>query len=217
MPPGVAATIELRDASQHPAGAGRKALAVMPGGALELHGGKGLRLPFARLGATAAAGAAVLSLDADAAAGGWADGDEVAVSSTDFDPFQTERAVVIGVDGGRLTLAAPLRFKHFGEVTAGVDQRAEVSHRWSVGGTERRRSLGYQPETWGLGRRRSAESQSVLRRGRPAGRGYQFIHQLLCQSALPEQAAIAGLRRTEMSWTAFPKQPARISSSNQTE
>lgn len=58
LPPSVTATIVLNNGSAHPA-AGRKALAVLAGGTLELHGGKGLDAPWARLAATAPAGSKV--------------------------------------------------------------------------------------------------------------------------------------------------------------
>lgn len=86
--PGAAATIRLfYGASPHP-DFGFKALALRSGGSLELHGTKGLAAPWARLAATADAGATVLTLDADVGAAGWAAGDAVALASTDFDPYQ---------------------------------------------------------------------------------------------------------------------------------
>lgn len=42
-------------------------------------------------------------------------------------PYQTERARVASVAGNRVTLSAPLRYMHYGAVTMGVDQRAEVA------------------------------------------------------------------------------------------
>lgn len=62
LPPGVTATILLRSGSVHPV-AGRKALAVLAGGTIELYGAKGLDSSWARLAATAPAGARVLALD----------------------------------------------------------------------------------------------------------------------------------------------------------
>ncbi|KAL4443276.1 hypothetical protein ABPG75_011013 [Micractinium tetrahymenae] len=93
VPAGITATIELQNGSAHPA-AGRKALALLAGGTLELHGAKGLALPWARLAATAAKGTATLHLDSDASAAGWAAGDELAIASTDYDPYQTERVTI---------------------------------------------------------------------------------------------------------------------------
>lgn len=179
VPAKFTATIELRGGAAHPA-AGRKALAVLAGGTLEvrrwvgimprleplggaacvelwparfgpplsfacctnsvarrhpgspppqLHGAKGLGLPWARLAATAARGATSLQLDGDAGAAGWAVGDELAIASTDYDPYQTERVTVTAVGGGgrSVQVAPPLKFMHYGEVTEGVDQRAEAS------------------------------------------------------------------------------------------
>ena len=92
----------------------------------QLHGAKGLDTPWTRLAATAPAGATTLAL-ASAATGSWGVGDELALASTDFDPYQTERVKVAAVAGARVTLAAPLRFKHYGQVDGGMDQRAEVA------------------------------------------------------------------------------------------
>lgn len=99
-----------------------------PAALLQLHGAKGLALPWARLAATATKGATALQLGSDAGAAGWSVGDELAVASTDYDPYQTEHVTVTAVaDGGRsLQVAPPLRFMHFGEFTEGVDERAEV-------------------------------------------------------------------------------------------
>jgi cell migration-inducing and hyaluronan-binding protein len=127
IPGGVTATILLRDGASHPV-AGRKALAVLANGALELHGSKGLGAPWVRLAETAAAGAASLVLDAPSLSS-WSPGDEIAVASTDFDAYQTERVRITAVQGSRVQLAVPLRYKHFGAVTKGVDQRAEVCTR----------------------------------------------------------------------------------------
>lgn len=53
LPPGVVATLELRDGAPHPL-AGRKALAILPGGTLEASGGRGgagaRAVPGARVG-----------------------------------------------------------------------------------------------------------------------------------------------------------------------
>ena len=124
VPASVRATIALRNGVAHPA-AGYKALAVLAGGTLELHGAKGLDASWARLSATAPAGASSLTLDAPSLAS-WGPGDEVAIASTDFDPYQTERVRIASVAGSVVTLSSPLKFKHFGAVTLGVDERAEV-------------------------------------------------------------------------------------------
>jgi hypothetical protein len=93
---------------------------------LQLHGSKGLAAPWARLAATAPAAASSLQLDRDVGAAGWAPGDSLALASTDYDPYQTERLTVTGVTGSRLSVTPPLRFMHFGQVTEGVDERGEV-------------------------------------------------------------------------------------------
>lgn len=65
---------------------------------LQLHGSKGLALPWTRLAATAAAGASELQLDPSKLLATWAPGDRLAVASTDFDPYQTEASM--GGSGG---------------------------------------------------------------------------------------------------------------------
>lgn len=122
----ITAIIRLTDGTAHPT-AGRKALALMSGGTLELHGSKGLTIPWTRLAATAASGTTILDLEADVASSGWAAGDSIAIASTDFDPYQTEKRTVVGVAGSQLTVTPALQFKHWGTVVEGVDERAEVS------------------------------------------------------------------------------------------
>lgn len=92
----------------------------------QLHGAKGLSVPWARLAATAAKGATTLQLDSAVASAGWAVGDELMIASTDFDPYQTERARIVSVSGSQVQVTPPLRFMHYGQVTEGVDERAEV-------------------------------------------------------------------------------------------
>jgi cell migration-inducing and hyaluronan-binding protein len=102
-----------------------KALAVMPGGTLDLHGAP--RLGWTRLAATAPAGATELTLEREA---DWRAGDQIVLTATDFDPAQYDEAVVAAVSGRRVTLAAPLRYAHWGvrQTVAGrtVDERGEV-------------------------------------------------------------------------------------------
>lgn len=110
---------------QGEAGLTAKAVAVMEGGTLDLHGEP--RLSWTRLAATAPAGAALLTLERDA---DWRPGDRLVVASTDFDPMWYDEAVVAGRSGRTLKLAAPLRYAHWGtrQSVAGrdVDERAEV-------------------------------------------------------------------------------------------
>jgi cell migration-inducing and hyaluronan-binding protein len=105
---------------------GAKALAVFPGGTLELHGAP--RTTWTRLAATADAGATTLQFSASP---GWRVGERVVVASTDFDANHAEEAVITGVAGASITLDRALRWRHWGDVqqVAGrpVDQRAEVA------------------------------------------------------------------------------------------
>jgi hypothetical protein len=122
------ATITLTGASEaaDPAlGLRTKALAVMSGGTLDLHGEP--RTGWTRLGATAPAGATEILLEREP---GWRAGDRIVLAASDFDPAQYDEATVARVEGRRVTLAEPLRFAHWGtrQTVAGrtVDERAEV-------------------------------------------------------------------------------------------
>jgi cell migration-inducing and hyaluronan-binding protein len=121
------AVITLTGTAEEHAGAGLtgKALAVLAGGTLELHGEP--RLAWTRLAATANAGATQLTLERDV---DWRAGDRVVVAASDFDPMQYDEAVVASRTGRTVALAAPLRFAHWGvrQTVAGrtVDERAEV-------------------------------------------------------------------------------------------
>ncbi len=105
-------------------GVGARVLAVMSG-SLELHGRP--RTTWTRLGASVGAGNSSIQL---AGPVDWEPGDRIVISSTDFDPFQAEEAVVVSAQGGQITLQAPLRYGHWGQTQtiAGrvVDERAEV-------------------------------------------------------------------------------------------
>ena len=111
-------------ASDQIEGAGAKVLAVI-GGTLDLHGEP--RLTWTRLTATAAAGSSQLQLSG---AVDWRPGERIVVASTDFDPFQAEEAVVASVQGQTVTLQAPLRYLHWGQLQSfggrQLDERAEV-------------------------------------------------------------------------------------------
>ncbi|HET7599478.1 MAG TPA: G8 domain-containing protein [Gemmatimonadales bacterium] len=104
---------------------GDKVLGIMAGGTLDLHGEP--RAGWARLAASAAAGATQLALDQTMP---WRAGDKLVVASTDFDPRRDEEVQVASASGAVVTLAAPLLFDHYGvrQTVAGatVDERAEV-------------------------------------------------------------------------------------------
>lgn len=122
------ATITLTDAAtaeDAALGLTAKALAVMPGGTLDLHGQR--RTSWVRLGATAAAGATQIRLERQV---DWRPGDRLVIAASDFDPAQYDEVVVHTIAGPTVTLEAPLKYAHWGErqTIAGrtVDERAEV-------------------------------------------------------------------------------------------
>ncbi|GLD91783.1 hypothetical protein PINS_up000316 [Pythium insidiosum] len=120
------AEIELRCDSTFPASdERRKGVVVRAGGELELVGAKGSTTSWTRLDATAPRGATCLRvapLPSD-----WVVGDEIVVSSTDFDPHQSERRVITAITRDCVNIDRPLEFQHFGEITHGIDERAEVA------------------------------------------------------------------------------------------
>ncbi len=103
----------------HAPGAG--ILTVANGGRLELYGAP--RLSWTRLAENAPAGARGLVLGS---AADWVPGDRLALAPTGFDAREAEEVTVAAVDGARVTLSAPLRYAHWGTVTDGIDERAEV-------------------------------------------------------------------------------------------
>lgn len=122
-----AATITLTGTPEEQGAVGltAKALAVLDGGTLDLHGAP--RVTWTRLARTAPAGATELVLERPV---DWRAGDRVVLPSTDFDPAQYDEATVRTVNGATVTLEAPLRFRHFAErqTIAGraVEERGEV-------------------------------------------------------------------------------------------
>ncbi len=92
-------------------------------GTLNMHGNR--EHTWSKLSATAEAGSTSFTvLDAS----GWRAGDEVVLASTDFNPRQAERRTITAVDGNTVTIDAPLKYMHFGEITFGVDERGEVAN-----------------------------------------------------------------------------------------
>ncbi|MCL6252121.1 G8 domain-containing protein [Altererythrobacter sp. KTW20L] len=96
---------------------------MMLRGTLSLHGNR--QHTWSKLSSTAEAGSSSLTvLDAS----GWRVGDEIVLASTDFDPRQAEKRTIAAISGNTVTIDAPLRYMHFGEITYGVDQRGEVAN-----------------------------------------------------------------------------------------
>jgi cell migration-inducing and hyaluronan-binding protein len=104
-------------------GMGNKLIGVT--GQIELHGER--RGGWTHLNATAGAGASTVQLQTNP---GWRAGDRVVLASSDYNQNRAETAVLTGVSGTTLTLSAPLRYSHYGEVLTvngtAVDERAEV-------------------------------------------------------------------------------------------
>ncbi|HWA16116.1 MAG TPA: G8 domain-containing protein, partial [Gemmatimonadales bacterium] len=104
-------------------GMGNKMLGVS--GSVEIHGQR--RGGWTRLRNTAVQGATQISLVDNP---GWKVGDRLALASSDYSQDKFEEAEITGVSGTTLTLAAPLKYEHYGEIVSvsgtSVDERAEV-------------------------------------------------------------------------------------------
>ena len=94
---------------------------MLMGGTLNLHGNR--KDSWTKLAKTAAAGSPSIEV---LNAGDWKKGDMIVIASTDYDPHQAERRTVSSISGKVITLDQKLEFMHYGQVTFGVDERAEV-------------------------------------------------------------------------------------------
>src|SRR5688572_14991459 len=94
---------------------------MLMGGTLSLHGNR--KDSWTKLAKTAAAGSNTIEV---LNTGDWKKGDEVVIASTDFDPHQAERRIISSISGKVITLDQKLQYMHYGQVTFGVDERAEV-------------------------------------------------------------------------------------------
>ncbi len=105
-------------------GMGNKMLGVT--GTVEIHGAS--RAGWTRLTNTAAVGATRLDLVSNP---GWKVGDRLALASSDFSQDKFEEAVISAVSGNAITVSAPLKYEHFGEIVTvsgtAVDERSEVA------------------------------------------------------------------------------------------
>lgn len=129
-------TIELTDGEDKLLGlssVGTRAIASGVGGALEMHGAKGLTAAtsWTQLSQTAVKGSTYIRLADNVTSTNdtrkWVVGDKIVITSTDFSPLQTEVVTIKSiVDSRTLEIEKPLQYTHFGEVTFGSDQRAEV-------------------------------------------------------------------------------------------
>src|SRR5215471_9828834 len=94
---------------------------MLMGGTLSLHGNR--KDSWTQLTKTAAAGSNSIEV---LNTGDWKKGDVIVVASTDYDPHQAERRTISSVSGKVITLDQKLEYMHYGQVTFGVDERAEV-------------------------------------------------------------------------------------------
>jgi len=94
---------------------------MLSGGTLNLHGNRSNS--WTKLAKTAEAGSNSIEV---LNAAQWRVGDEIVLTSTDFDAHQAERRTIAGISGNTITLDKKLDYMHFGKVTDGVDERGEV-------------------------------------------------------------------------------------------
>jgi hypothetical protein len=98
------ATIKLHAApNQYP-------VIVSMGGRIEIHGSP-VQYTFTNLAADAPAGSNTITVTDPVS---WTPGSHVVITSTSFDPYETEDANVSSVNGNTITLTAPLQFTHNG-------------------------------------------------------------------------------------------------------
>ncbi|EFA85031.1 MCM family protein [Heterostelium album PN500] len=103
---------------------GQKVIAVAAGGTLELHGAIP---PMTRtvLVKTAMPGNNFLDV-LHSVCNWWKPGDHLLLGSTDYDVGQTEMVEIDSCLGSQIKLTNPLKYMHYGEITLGSDQRADV-------------------------------------------------------------------------------------------
>ena len=105
------------------------------GSQLNLHGADAEKTSWTQLDGSVDPGATTMTLED---ASGWAIGDKIAISSTDFDPDQAEEVTVTGVspDGKTISFDPPLEYMHYGSAdeyddpdgdSHVLDMRAEVA------------------------------------------------------------------------------------------
>lgn len=128
-------------------GLGGRGIGVMGGGRLELIGAvPTLSWTMLAPGYTANVGDTIITTES---ATGWQVGNEIIITSTDFDYAQTEQRTITGITGNTIILSESLRYLHYGVIThvphgvAGVpttiDERAEVgllSHNIKIKGAD---------------------------------------------------------------------------------
>jgi hypothetical protein len=103
------------------ASAGTGTIAISNGGRVDLWGKKSVA--WTHLSQTVAAGASELVLDA---AVDWQPGDRIAIAPSGYDAREVEERMIVARDGVHVRLDTPLRYRHWGTQTDGVDERAEI-------------------------------------------------------------------------------------------
>lgn len=99
----------------------RGILSATQGGRIDLFGRR-IRT-WTHLAHTAEAGSQTIDLADETR---WNAGDRIALAPSGFDAREAEEATIAAVSGAHVTLRARLRFSHYGAITDGVDERAEV-------------------------------------------------------------------------------------------
>ncbi|GAM21663.1 hypothetical protein SAMD00019534_048380, partial [Acytostelium subglobosum LB1] len=106
----------------------QKYIGVLPGGKLELHGIYSYPIPtWVFLTKTIMQNDTLLTLSQDVSM--WPVGSKIAIGSTDFDYLQSEDNEIIKCSNcakNQLMLKQGVKHYHYGEITYGVDERAEV-------------------------------------------------------------------------------------------
>ncbi|EGC34813.1 hypothetical protein DICPUDRAFT_98088 [Dictyostelium purpureum] len=105
----------------------QKYVGVLAGGRLEIHGYLSYPIPtWTKLTKTITTGATILNLLDDVSK--WPVGSQIVIGSTDFDMYQSEEVYTLDCPectNYQLKINGT-RFYHFGAITYGVDERAEV-------------------------------------------------------------------------------------------
>ncbi len=120
-------TLKGLSSEANPGGMGSKFLGAMNGGTIHLHGPE--RVSWTKLGATALAGAATLTLDDPV---DWVAGEQIVITSTDTNWNHAEERVIGSVsgDGLTVTLTEALKYTHTG-VTE-THTRPTDNKSWSI-------------------------------------------------------------------------------------
>ncbi|WP_034339110.1 G8 domain-containing protein [Deinococcus misasensis] len=100
-------TLKARPADENIMGMGTQFIGIMGGGTLDLHGIP--QAAWVRLAQSAAAGSNTITLDQ---AVNWKVGDQIVVTSGDYDPLHAEERTIQAISGSTITLSQPLTYGH---------------------------------------------------------------------------------------------------------